>query len=60
MKILLVILLFLFSCEKSDTKVNCFKCYTNNTQPEKPAYDTCVLDGQRSYRDENFNCYEIK
>ena len=47
----------LIQCEKAGVKVNCLKCYTNNTTEKVFVYDTCVLEGQRSWRDENINCY---
>lgn len=57
MKLIFVILILFTSCEKGDVKFNCLKCYTNNTTGKVFVYDTCVLEGQRSWRDENINCY---
>ena len=49
---------WLTSCTKVD-QVQCYKCYVNGlaTPYERPAYDTCVVEGARAWRDDRFNCY---
>lgn len=60
MKKLLTILIISLgiSCTKEETKVECYKCYINFTVREKYVYDTCVLEGQRAWRNDGFNCYK--
>jgi hypothetical protein len=55
----LFMLLFFISCEKAEEQANvkCYKCYVNYRVPMTYAYDTCVIDGQRPWRDDGYNCY---
>ncbi len=61
MKLLLtitVVFLLLVACKKaSETPVECYRCYVNYRVPMTYAYDTCVVQGQKPWRDDGFNCY---
>ena len=52
----IIIISLMVSCTK-ESPVKCYKCYVNWVTPKKYAYDTCVIEGQRAWRDDGFNCY---
>lgn len=54
-----LVLTALLSCSKVEPQMKCYKCYVNGlaTPYERPAYDTCVVPGNRPWRDDGFNCY---
>lgn len=56
-KLLFILLIGFLSCSKEEAKIECYRCVTNWTVPAKHVYDTCVLQGQRTWRDETINCY---
>lgn len=50
--------MMLLSCDKdSPVVIECYTCKSNGGARVYAQYDTCVEQGQRTWRDETFNCY---